>query len=171
METLKKLTQSLNLDNKQGYAASILIALIIVSFFAASYYVLLKPPEKGYTTIAVLDAQRQAIDYPELLVINQNSTLNVFVEVENQMNASQSCTVMQKTTTEMIQKLPLAADANANYTKLLEKGGAWEIPVAVTINKPGNYSVIFELWLNDATGALYFSENACVLNVEVVNQA
>jgi hypothetical protein len=40
----------------------------------------------------------------------------------------------------------------------------------ITIDKPGNYSVIFELWLYDKDAEeLKFSENACVLNVEVVN--
>ena len=159
------------MDSKQGYAVSILVALVIVSFFVGGYYILLKPPEKGYTTIAVLDSQKQAIDYPELLVINQNNTLNVFVEVENHMNASQTCTVLLKTTTEMIHKLPVTADEDATYTETLERGEAWEIPAAVTLSKAGNYSVIFELWLNDAAGALYFSENACVLNVEVADQA
>jgi hypothetical protein len=86
------------------------------------------------------------------------------------MGGSQNCTVLLKVTNEMIQKLPLMADANTTYTKILENGESWEIPSTVTIDKPGNYSVIFELWLHDEDGGeLEFSENACVLNVEVVN--
>jgi uncharacterized membrane protein len=168
LETLKNRARSLNLDNDKGYVVAVLIALVFVSILLAAYYPVFKPPEKGFTTISLLDSQRQAVDYTELLVINQNNTFNVFVEVENH-NESQTCTVLVKVTDEMIQKLPLTADANATYTKTLEKGGAWEIPSTITINKPGNYSVIFELWLYNTVGALQFSENACILNVEVVN--
>jgi uncharacterized membrane protein len=169
LEALKNLARRINLDGDKGYAVSVLIALIVVSVFVGGYYVLLKPPEKGYMIISLLDSQKQAVDYPELLVINQNNTFNVFVEVENHMNTSQNCTVLLKTTDEMIHKLPFTADANATYTNILERGDAWEIPSTITINKPGNYSVIFELWLNDAAGEIQFSENACILNVEVIN--
>jgi uncharacterized membrane protein len=169
LETLKNRARSLNLDNDKGYVVAVLIALVFVSILLAAYYPVFKPRDKGFTTISLLDSQRQALDYPELLVINQNNTFNVFVEVENH-NESQSCTVLVKVTDEMIQKLPLMADANATYTKTLEKGELWEIPSTITINKPGNYSVIFELWLyNKDAGELKFSENACILNVEVIN--
>jgi uncharacterized membrane protein len=170
LETLKNCARNLNLDNNKGYVVAVLIALAFVSILLAAYYPVFKPPEKWFTTISLLDSQKQAVDYPELLVINQNNTCNVFVEVENHMNESQSCTVLVKVTNEMIHKLPFAADANATYTKLLEKGESWEIPSTITIDKPGNYSVIFELWLYDKDAEeIKFSENACVLNVEVVN--
>ena len=169
METLKNRARSLNLDNNKGYVVAVLIALVFVSILLAAYYPVFKPRNIGFTTISLLDSQRQAVDYPELLVINQNNTLNVFVEVENH-NESQSCTVLVKVTDEMIQKLPLTADANATYTKTLGREESWENPSTLTIDKPGNYSVIFELWLYDkGVEALKFSENACVLNVEVVN--
>ena len=89
METIKKLARSLNSDNNNGYKVAVLIALILVSILVASYYVLLKPPQKGYMTIYLLDSQKKAINYPELLVINQNNTFNVWVEVENHMGKSE----------------------------------------------------------------------------------
>ncbi|HEX9862841.1 MAG TPA: DUF1616 domain-containing protein [Candidatus Bathyarchaeia archaeon] len=169
METLKNCARSLNLDNNKGYVVAVLIALVFVSILLAAYYPVFKPPEKVFTTISLRDSQKKAIDYPELLVINQNNTFNVFVEVENHMKEDKNCTVLVKVTDEMIQKLPLTVDANATYTKTLAKGESWEIPSIITINKPGNYSVIFELWLDEGVGTLEFSENACILNVEVVN--
>lgn len=170
METLKNRTRSLNLDNNKGYVVAVLIALVLVSIILAAYYIVFKPSGIEFTTISLLDSQKQAVDYPELLVINQNNTFNVFVEVENHMNENQNCIVLVKVTNETIQELPLTAEANATYTKTLEKGESWEIPSTITIDKPGNYSVVFELWLYDKdAGALKFSENACVLNVEVVN--
>jgi len=171
LETLKNRARSLNLDDKKGYVVAVLIALVFVSILIAAYYPVLKPPTKTYTTIYLLDSQNQAADYPELLVINQNNTFTVPVTVENHMGNTQNCTVLLKITSEMIQKLPLTADANATYTKTLENGGKWEFSSTITLNQPGTYAVIFELWTRTESGELQFTENACSLNVEVVNQS
>jgi uncharacterized membrane protein len=169
LETIKKLVRSLNSDNNNGYKVAVLIALILVSILAASYYVLLKPPQKGYMTIYLLDSQKKAINYPELLVINQNNTFNVWVEVENHMGKSENSEVRLKLTSGTIQKMPIKADANATYTRTLENGETWETLSTVSLNEPGSYSVIFELWAYDETvGAIQFSGNYAVLNVEVV---
>ena len=172
METIKKLVRSLSSDDKNGYAVAVLIALILVSILVASYYVLMKPPEKGYMTVYLLDSHKKAMDYPELLVINQNNTFPVWVEVGNHMGKGQACEVLLKVTNGTVPIFPAEATANANYTRTLENGATWEIPTTVSINEPGNYSVIFELWTyNEEVGEFQFSGNACVLNVEVVNQA
>jgi uncharacterized membrane protein len=159
------------LDYEKGYVVAVLIALVFASILIAAYYPVLKPPTKTYTTIYLLDSQNQAVDYPALLIINQNNTFTVPVEVENHMGSSQNCTVLLKITSEMIHKLPLMADANATYTRTLENEETWEIPATITINQPGTYAVIFELWACTEGEALTFTENACSLNVEVVNQS
>lgn len=159
------------MDDKKGYVVAVLIALVFASILIALYYPSLKPPTKTYTTIYLLDSQNQAVDYPELLIINQNNTFTVPVTVENHMGDTQNCTVLLKITSEMIHKLPLTAEANATYTRTLENEGKWELPVTITINQPGTYAVIFELWRCGEDGALQFTENACSLNVEVVDQS
>jgi uncharacterized membrane protein len=166
------LDRSLNLDKIEGYTVSVLIALILVSSVLVGYYVLARPPQKEFMTIYLLDyQQKKALNYPELLVINQNATFKVWVEVENHMGKSQLCEVLLKVINETVPIFPVEAAANANYTETLENGGTWEIPATVTINEPGNYSVVFELWtLSGEVGEFQFSGNACVLNVEVVNQ-
>ncbi len=169
MEAIKKLVRSLNLDNNNGYTVAVLIALIVVSILVGSYYVLLKPPQKGYMTIYLLDSQKKAVNYPELLVINQNSTFNVWVEVENHMGKSERSEVLLKLTSGTIQKMPIEADANTTYARTLENEETWETLSTISLNKPGSYSVIYELWAYDETiGAIQFSGNYAVLNVEVV---
>ena len=159
------------MDNNNGYAVSVLIALILVSILVASYYVLLRPPQKGYMTIYLLDSQKKALNYPELLVINQNNTFKVWVEVENHMGKSQYSEVLLKVTNDTVPIFPFKADANATYVRTLENGETWETLSTIAINKPGNYSVIFELWIYDEkVGELQFSGNVCVLNIEVVDQ-
>jgi uncharacterized membrane protein len=171
LKTIKKLGNILKMDNNNGYAVSVLIALILVSILVTSYYVLLRPPQKGYMTIYLLDSQKKALNYPELLVVNQNNTFNVWVEVENHMGKSQYSEVLQKVTNDTIPIFPFKADATATYVRTLENGETWETLSTIAINKPGNYSVIFELWIYDEeVGELQFSGNVCVLNIEVVDQ-
>jgi len=171
LETMKKLGKSLKLSNNEGYAVSVLIALIFVSSVLVGYYVMLRPPQKGFMTIYLFDSQKKALNYPELLVINQNNTFKVWVEVENHMGKSQPCEVLLKVTNDTVPIFPFKADANATYVKTLENGETWETLSTIAINKPGNYSVIFELWIYDEkVGELQFSGNVCVLNIEVVDQ-
>ena len=167
MEAIKKLVRSLNLDNNNGYTVSVLIALILVSILVASYYVLLRPPQKGFMTICLLDSHKKAVNYPELLVINQNNTFNVWVTVENHMGKTLPFEVRLKITEDANPTFPVAAEAKNAYAATLENGGKWETSATTTIEKPGNYMVVFELWAYDEeSGALQFTGNACVLNVE-----
>jgi uncharacterized membrane protein len=171
LKTIKKLGNILKMDNNNGYAVSVLIALILVSILVASYYVLLRPPQKGYMTIYLLDSQKKALNYPELLVINQNNTFKVWVEVENHIGKIQYSEVLLKVTNDTVPIFPFKADANATYVRTLENGEKWETLSTIAINEPGNYSVIFELWIYDEkVGELQFSGNVCVLNIEVVDQ-
>jgi uncharacterized membrane protein len=131
-----------------------------------------RPPQKGFMTIYLLDyQQKKALNYPELLVINQNNTFKVWVEVENHMGKRQRIEVLLKVTNDTVPIFPFKADANATYTGTLENGEKWENLSTIAVNEPGNYSVIFELWVyNEKVGELQFSGNVCVLNIEVVDQ-
>jgi hypothetical protein len=45
----------------------------------------------------------------------------------------------------------------------------WENAVTIPLNDPGNYLVVFELWTSTGnSGALEFSNDFCVLNVQVI---
>ena len=171
MEAIKKLIRSLNLQNKNGYTVSVLIALIFVSLTVASYFLFLRPPQKGFMTMYLYDSQKTALNYPELLVINKNNTFNVWVEVENHMGDSQRCEILLKVTNDTIHLFPVNADPKNAYEKTLDNGEHWETLSTITLNESGNYSVVFELWVYDETaGELKFSGDACVLNIKVVNQ-
>ena len=86
------------------------------------------------------------------------------------MGTRQSCEVLQKVVADTIFSFPAEADVESSYTKTIENGEKWETLATVSINELGSYSVIFELWNQDETGALEFSHNYCVLNIEVVDQ-
>ena len=170
-ETEKKLAKNLRLNNK-GSKIAVAVVLIFVFSLLVGYYFVSRLPPEGYTTIDVLNYQeKKAIDYPELVVINENNTFNVWVEVENHMDSQQSCEVLQKVVAGMVPSYPVEANAEKNYTQTVENGKTWEIPATVTINEPGSYSVIFELWIyNGQAGTYQFTYNYCVLKIEAVSQ-
>ena len=169
---MRKLGRSLNLNDDRGYTIAIVLMLIVVSSLLVGYYYISRLPPEGYSTIYILDyQQKKAIDYPELLVINQNNTFNVWAGIENHMGKSQSFEVLQKVVKGAIPSYPVDAEITASYEKTMENGEIWETPAEVSINELGSYLVIFELWIYDANAeAFKFSYNFCVLPIEVVDQ-
>ena len=169
-ETNKKLGNLPSLINNKVYTIVIALELILVSSLLIGYYIVSTLPPEGYTTIYMLDSQqKKAIDYPEVLVLNENSTFNVWIAVENHMGTSQNCEVLQKVIGNVIPSFPVNVTAENSYAQTIENGATWETLTTVSINEPGSYSVIFELWIYES-GTLTFSYNYCVLNVEVINQ-
>src|SRR4030043_841098 len=107
---MRKLVDSLKLNDNKGYKIAIVLALIVVSSILIGYYLISRQPPEGYTTIYLLDdQQKKAIDYPELLVINENNTFNVWVGVENHMSERQSAEVLQKEIKGTIPSYPVDA--------------------------------------------------------------
>lgn len=172
LETEKKMAKNLRLNNKDSKIAVAVVLIFVFSLLVGYYFYVHRLLPEGYTTIYVLNYQeKKAVDYPELVVINKNNTFNVWVEVENHMGALQSCEVLQKVVNNMVPSFPVEAIAEKNYTQTVENGKTWEIPATVTINEPGSYSVIFELWIwNEQAGTHQFTYNYCVLKIDAINQ-
>jgi len=171
LEATQVLNERLKLSDDKGYIISIGLVLILVSSLVIGYYLITRglQPE-GYTTIYLLDPQKKAIDYPELLVTDYNDTLNVWVEVENHMGKALQFDVRLKVISGTISALPVEIDPTNSYVKTLEKDESWEIMAKTTINKPGNYSVAYELWIcNQGAEEFEFTHNYCVLNIEVID--
>lgn len=169
-ETNGRLGRMTRLINNKGQVIAVAIALVIVSSLLIGYYLVLLAPPEGYSTIYMLDyPQKKAIDYPELLVLGQNSTFNVWIVVENHMGSSKSFEILQKVIGDMIPSFPVETDVESSYAQTVENGGSWETLATVSIDEAGSYSVIFELWIDDE-GVVEFSYNFCVLNIEVVEK-
>jgi uncharacterized membrane protein len=163
--TLKKIGNALNTEDDKGIIIAVTIALLIVAGVVAGYYILYHPTPEGYTTIYLLDANGQAVDYPDTLIVNQNYMFNVWVE--NHIGENRSFEVQLKITNESISLFPAEIAPINTYTKTLANGEAWEIQATVTIPEVGSHSIIFELWQDDA-GTIEFTGNAVILNVEAV---
>ncbi len=169
LESVKKIGRKIGLNDEKGYAVAIFLALIIVSSVVIGYYVVLKPQPEGYNTICLLDSQKKAIDYPEVLVANQNSTFNVYVNVENHMGGkdNQTYQVLVKITPNL-SGFPVDTQPIKTYDISLRDGDSWQNSASITENQVGSYSVVFELW-QYKDGTLEFTHNNCVLNIQVIN--
>jgi len=170
-ESAKKIGRKIGLDEDRGYAVAIFLALIIVSATIAGYYLVLRPPAEQYNTIYLLDAQKRAVDYPEVLVANQNSTFSVYVNVENHMAIGASYQVQVK----IVQNLPATFPLEIQPSQVIEMGNIdndgkpVQQTATITQNTPGSYSIVFELWEQKDDGSLVFTQNYCVLNIQVTN--
>lgn len=166
MEATKDLNERLKLTGNKGYMISIGLALVLVSSLVIGYYLITHFSEpEGYATVYLLDSQKKAIDYPELLVANLNSTFSVWVGVENHMREAIQSEIQVKITDEPIMSTPINLSSVNTYPFALERDQTDEKSASITINEPGNYSVVFELWISGE-----FSHNYCVLNIEVVDK-
>jgi uncharacterized membrane protein len=169
LESVKRIGSKIGLDEEKGYAVAIFLALIIVSATVAGYYVVFRPQAEPYNSIYLLDANRKADDYPEVLVANQNSTFSVYVNVVNHMTTSSSYQVQVK-----IEKSLTTFPVDTQPSQTIEIDGLKndgipvEKTVTITQNTPGRYSVVFELW-QYKEGTLEFTQNYCVLNIQVIN--
>ena len=171
LESAKRIGRKIGLNEDKGYAVAIFLALLIVSATIISYYAFLAPQAESYSTIYVLDANKKAADYPEVLVANQNSTFNVYVNVVNHMGGpgNQTYQVLVKITSNL-SSFPVDAQPIQTYDLSLRNSDSWQNSVSITQNQVGSYSVVFELWhYNQDTKAYEFTPNYCVLNIQVIS--
>lgn len=161
----------IGLDDENGIALPVFLALVIVAAVVAGFYffVIAPPQPEAYNTMYLLDSQKQANKFPEVLVANQNSTFSVYVDVTNHMKEDQNYQVRTKITKSFIINSTGVPVAPVNtYDFNLPKGDTYEKSVTLTENTVGTYTVVFELWRFD--GSTYvFTQDYCVLNIKVIN--
>ena len=162
---------NLKFIKNEGYLLPVAIVLLFVFSLVIGYYVNSRAEPEGYTTIYLLDAQKNAIDYPELLVTNQNSTFKAWLGVVNHMNTTRSFRILEKITEDKILPIGVEVDVKNRYELKLEKGEVWETEVEVSFNESGSFSLIFELWIYNDSSDPEFSFNYCVLHLDVVDQS
>lgn len=168
LESAKRIGRKIGLNEEKGYAVAIFLALIIVSATVIGYYVVFKPQAEPYNTMYLLDSNKKAVDYPDVLVANRNSTFNVFVNVENHLGKSASYQVQVKITKNLLGTFPVDVQAGQTYEiDSLNDGKIWEKMATITQNEVGSYWVVFELWQNKE-GTIEFTQNYCVLPIQVI---
>lgn len=170
LERVKSIGEKIGLNDDKGVAVGIFLALVIIALMLGGYYAFFRPTPEGYNTMYILDGQNNAVNYPQTLVANQNSTFSVPVTVVNNMGWTSKYEVLVKVT-DSFTSSPVNAQPIQNYTVTLKNGQSWQKNVAVAENQPGNYWVVFELWQIDGSGSYQFTSNYCVLPIQVVAAA
>jgi uncharacterized membrane protein len=171
LERAKSIGRQIGINDDKGIRLAIFLVIIIVSATAIGYFVYasLAPKPEPYSTIYLLDTQKSANNYPQTLVANQNSTFNVWVTVENHMGKTTEFQVYTKITPNL-STFPVAAPIINTTTITLADGKTWESQQSITENQVGSYSVVFELHRYNADNSEYeFTNNACVLNIQVIS--
>lgn len=171
LERVKSIGRKIGLNDDKGYVVAIVLALVIIAALLGGYYAFFKPAPSGYSTIYLLDSQNKAVDYPQVLVANQNSTFTVPFTVVNNMGWTTQYEVLVKITSDLT-SVPVDAAPVANYTMTLGNGQTWQKTATITENQPGTYWVVFELWLyNPSTSAYQFNPyaNYCELPIQVIS--
>ncbi|MGB9854750.1 MAG: hypothetical protein ACPLRY_08125, partial [Candidatus Bathyarchaeales archaeon] len=142
------LTQMVKLSDRNVYVVSIMLALAVVTPLLIYSYISVRKTD-GSISFSVLDPWKKAEKYPELLVIGQNNTCHLWLLVENDMEENVSCKVLLKITSTPISTFPVLTEANESYEVKIESGKKWEKPINITIEEPGDFHLIFELWVYD----------------------
>jgi uncharacterized membrane protein len=172
LESAKRIGNRIGLNEEKGFAIGIFLALIIVIAVIAGFfaYSALTAKPVGYNTIYLLDANKKAVDYPQTLVANQNSTFSIYVDVENHMKNTAvyqvKVKIAQDLTTFPIDALP---NQTIDMGTITNNGKPLEKTVTITQNVLGDYSFVFELWQQGSDGSFIFTQNYCVLKIQVTN--
>jgi uncharacterized membrane protein len=164
-DNAKRIGKKIGLNDEKGYGIAVFLALIVVAVIVAGYFVsaALNPPV-GYSTIYLLDSNGKAVEYPEVVVAGQNST--VWLAVENHYPDAMSFMVKVKIT-ETLSTYPQNVTAFQTFqTGAIAPQDSWRNMVTLTENNPGDYAVVFELYKLNGD-AFEFTPNYCVLNIEV----
>lgn len=152
---------------KDSRALSMTIALTIAFILLTYSYITLTRP-KDFVSFSILDEQKEAKNYPELLVIGENNTCRLWIVIENHMEKSITCNILLKITKQPNISIPLQMKSNTSYSATLNKGEIWEKLVEISLNETGEFHLVFELWIySEEVKDFEFSNNFCVLNVRV----
>ena len=153
MTDLSKDTDShQDIDEEKMILVAVLSALIIIAGLLV--YVSLTPaPQEGFVSIYILNLEKKAYNYPELLVLSKNNTFGLWVGVENGMNRIEYGIVQVK-----IANASQPEETAFSFERILLNREIWEIPLTMTLNKTGVYRITFELWLYDEMRAVFTKE-------------
>jgi len=143
-------------------------ALIVLCSLLA--YVALTPPlEENFISIYVLDHNKMAVNYSQLLVIGENNTFSVWVGVQNFMGRTEHCSVLVKMDEGTVHTDPSPIEPVKRFEKVLLNKETWEFLFAMTLNQTGNYRIVFELWLFDELkNAFSYSGSWCSIWFDVI---
>lgn len=130
---------------------TILVALVIMVAILV-YVVLFTPVEtEPFTSIYLLDSEKQLENIPETVVLDENSTFSLWVGVENRNDTTIEYSVQVSLDEGNFAEESGSAELIGCFNRTLANGEKWEFPVTISIDQLGSNTVIFELLFFDET--------------------
>jgi len=156
-------------DEEKAITVAVLSAIIILAGLLV--YISLTPArQKPFASLEVLDSEKKAENYPQLLVLGENNTFLLWVGVGNFMGRIEYSSVLVKVDNGTGQVNPSPNDPVYRFEKVLLNKETWEVPITITINQTGKHRMIFELWLfNELENVFRYSESRwCSIRLDVI---
>jgi uncharacterized membrane protein len=143
---------------------TILVALVIMVAILV-YMVFFTPAQKEpFTSIYLLDSEKQLENIPKTVVLGENSTFQLWVGVENRND-----TTIEYSVQISLDEGNSSAELIGRFNSTLANGETWEFPVTISIDQPGSNTVIFELWyFNEAENGWEQTGISIDLSIEAV---
>jgi uncharacterized membrane protein len=125
---------------------TILVAFVIMVAILV-YMVFFMPAQKEpFTSLYLLDSEKQLENIPETVVLGENSTFQLWVGVENRNDTTIDYSVQVS-----LDEGNSSAELIECFNRTLVNGEKWEFPVTISIDQLGSNTVIFELlFFNEA---------------------
>ena len=155
-------------SNKNGdttVVLTILVALFIIGILLVN--LALEPPqEERFDVIYLLDSEKQTSNFPETVVLGENSTFTLWVGVENQRGTTMNYSMLLKVDDGTAAIGDSQVEAKESFTKPLSHEELWEFQVTVNIDQPGHNRILFELWFIDAAQNMNYTGSWVNLSLE-----
>lgn len=141
----------LDLDEEKTIILTILVALVILGALLV-YLVFFTPTQKEpFSAIYLLDSEKQLENFPETVVLGENSTLVLWVGVENQNDTTIDYSVQVKVDDGKSLVNPSPVEPTESFNRSLFNEEKWEFPVTISIDQLGHNRIIFELCFFNVT--------------------
>ncbi len=136
-------------EEEKMIIVAVLAAIIVVA--GLLIIVTLTPaPQERFVSLYILNSNKNANSYPELMILGENNTYTYYIGVENFMSRIEYCVVRVN-----IANSSQIAENTFAFEKILLNGEQWEIPWTLTLNKTGVYKVTCTLELYDEMNAVF----------------
>jgi len=155
-------------DEEKTTIVAVLAAIIIL--VGLLVYVSLTPPQKEpVISLYLLDSEKKAENYPQLLVLGKNNTFLLWIGVENFMGRIEYSSVLVMVDDGTGHTNPSPLEPVYRFEKVLLNKETWEFPITISINQTGQHRIVFELWLFDELDNVFsYSRSWCSIWLDVI---
>jgi uncharacterized membrane protein len=125
-------------------ALAVMVAILVyIAFFTPTQ-------KEPFTSLYLLDSEKQLENIPETVVLGENSTFTLWVGVENRND-----TTIEYSVQVSLDDGNSSAELIECLNRTVANGETWEFPVTISIDQPGSNKITFELWYFNETGNVW----------------